>query len=79
MAIPDHVTFGPNEKGEPVSYGEVRCLDQDDRIVALKRRLDGFLLDQVSAFADNESGERRGWSPFPLAVMTCVAIESLGR
>jgi hypothetical protein len=78
MPIPDNVTFGPDERGQPFSYGQVRQLSPDDQIVALKRRLDGFLIDQVDAFAEDENAERRGWSPFPLAVMTCVAIESLG-
>ena len=59
-----------------ISFGEIRKLSDDqDRLLYLKRRLECFLLNQVDEFADRS----KSYSPFPLTVMTCVAVETLGR
>jgi hypothetical protein len=79
MAIPDEITFGPDGRGGALSYGNVRAMSDFEKIHALKLRLDGFLVDQVSELGADNAGNTKVYSPFPLAVMTCVGIEALGR
>ena len=70
--IPDDSIFGPNDLGEGITYGYVRSIkDETELIRLLKLRLGGFFIRQVQPLQDAHSA-------FPLAVMTCVGIETLG-
>lgn len=67
MSIPDTTYFGPDN----ITYSDVRKAQNDiERIRLLKRRLDSFFLDQISSL------DRR--APFPLAIMCCIALQTLG-
>ena len=79
MAVPDDVVFGPSAEGSPVTYGEVRSLSPEEKISALRRRLDDWLIKQTDELTKTEGGTRVIYSPFPLATMTCVAVETLGQ
>lgn len=68
MAIPDNTYFGP----DGITFGTIReTKDPTKRIELLKKRLDSFFVGQIDVL-DNRS-------PFPKAIMTCIAIETLGR
>lgn len=71
--VPDHVVFGPRASGGDLTYGEVRALNRQEQVEALRRRFEKWLVGQSQPIADS------GASPFPLAVMTCVGIEALGQ
>jgi hypothetical protein len=67
MAVPDQTYFGPDN----ITFGQVRnTTDPSEQIRLLKRRLDSFFIDQINALDQR--------SPFPLAIMCCIAIETLG-
>jgi hypothetical protein len=80
MPVPEYVIFGPKPNGQgQYTYGDVRELDSSNQMGALKARLDVWLLEQTGELCrNNEQGDRFVYSPFPLAVMTCVAIGTLG-
>jgi len=70
--IPDEVKFGHNAKGEVIDYGYVRAVSDNTELIDLLRiRLETFLINQVQPL-------QKSRSPFPLTVMTCVGIETLG-
>jgi hypothetical protein len=71
--VPDHVVFGPKASGGDFTYGEVRALNRQEQVEALRRRFEKWLIGQSEPIAES------GASPFPLAVMTCVGIEALGQ
>jgi hypothetical protein len=73
MPVPNQVIFGRGR-----SYGEVRGLDHPNQYVALKERLDDFLVSQIDELGIQTNGQTKVGSPFPLLVVTCVAIGSLG-
>lgn len=82
MPIPDNVYFGERpDGGGGISYGEVRLLISDqEKIAMLKSRIDAILINQIDELTIQ--GSKEGyivWSPFPLVVLTCLAIETLGR
>jgi len=79
MAVPDSVCFGPAENGEELNYGQVRALAEDEQFCALNRRFDSFFVSQVDELARIENNKRLVYSPFPLFLMTCVGIETLGK
>jgi len=67
MAIPDTTYFGPDN----ITFGDVRIAKSPlEKIEFLKKRLDSFFIYQIDAL------DRR--SPFPLEIMCCIAIETLG-
>lgn len=74
MPIPDKTIFGPHlTEPRGIEFGEVRLVtDLDEKLKYLKLRLEGFLTSQI----DNAS---KTYCPFPLTVMTCIAVETLGR
>jgi hypothetical protein len=58
-----------------INYGEIRQIEDDDtKLFYLKKRLECFLVNQVDNIYSNGI-----YSPFPLTVITCVAVETLGR
>lgn len=72
MAIPNEVIFGPGIDGAPTTYGQVREIsDGTIRITLLHKRLTTFFLDQTQILSNG--------SAFPLTVMTCIGIETLGQ
>lgn len=77
MPIPDKTFFGSQLDGTgAILFGEVRQItDEDDKLLLLKRRLEAYLISQIDPIADST----RIYSPFPLTVLTCVAVETLGR
>lgn len=79
MPIPDEVIFGPWPDGSPCNYGEVRAMSSPERLGALKRRLDLWLINETQELARDAQGHTKVYSPFPLAVMTCVACEVVGQ
>ena len=80
MPVPDNTYFGETPEGNEISYGEVREIADDQRkIEILKSRLDSFLLRQINSLSlTEENGNYRVWSPFPLTVLTFLAVETLG-
>lgn len=70
--LPDELIFGRNSKNEVVTLGQVRNITDDTELIeTLKHRLITYLNNQVEPL-------RTHGSAFPLAVMTCVGIETLG-
>ena len=51
----------------------------DEQLKALHRRLGAFFISQVSELGKPEGGSSKVYSPFPLFLMTCVGIETLGK
>lgn len=74
MKIPGHVIFGPD-----INYAKLRRMSEDEQIVELKRRIDAFLIRQTDELGKDTTGRLKVKSPWPLAVMTCVGIEAIGR
>jgi len=71
MPIPNEITFCTTYSGKEVTYGKIRVeKDENNKIDFLKYRLNDFLLSQVDKLIKG--------SPFPLSVMTCIGIETLG-
>jgi hypothetical protein len=77
MPIPDKTIFGPHlTENRPVEFGEVRQLVNDElKLEYLKKRLEQFLVNQINPISDRDKAN----SPFPLTVLTCIAVETLGR
>lgn len=78
MPIPDNTFFGFHfgGKGTAILFGEVRQItNEDDKLLILKRRLEAYLISQIDPIADST----KIYSPFPLTVLTCVAVETIGR
>jgi len=76
MPTPDKVIFAPG-----VNFGEVRAGNEKKRLEHFRARIDHHICVQIRAlgFRDTDDGEK--WhhaSPFPLAIMTCIALETLG-
>jgi len=67
--------FGPEFRGHPgpVYADEMKSLSLPDRVSALKVRVDDYLISQTDHLATRDL-----WTPFPLAIMTCVGVEWLG-
>lgn len=85
MPIPDQVYFGEKPEGGGIHYGEVRKevtknISDERKIKLLKARLDTLLIKQINSLSllNNTSDENK-WSPFPLQIISLVAIEALGR
>lgn len=73
MPVPNEAYWGPNEEGQSLHYGELRAMeDRDRRIQMLRRRLEAIFIAQVEPLAERRAG-------FPLVVMTCIGIETLGQ
>lgn len=70
--VPDHVVFGPDPSGSPLTYGDVRKLSVQGQLEVLRRRHEHWLVGQSEPLA------KSGGSAFPLSVMTCVGMEALG-
>jgi hypothetical protein len=68
-------TFGPEFTGHPTSVEmrELRTFNPMQRAAAFRARMDAFYFKQVDAIATKSP-----WAPFPLAVMTCIGIETIG-
>jgi hypothetical protein len=67
MAIPDETFFAI----EGITFGHLRNSNStDERIQLLKKRLDSFFIGQIDALGMS--------SPFVKAIMSCIAIETLG-
>jgi len=79
MPVPDLVVFGLSEEGKELTYGEVRLLIEEQQFRALKRRLDALFVKQVGELAKRVNGKRAVYSPFPLFILTCVGLETLGK
>ena len=79
MPVPDEVAFGHDTRTGAMTYGDVRSLDDEGKLRALKRRLDTFFIVQVDELGKAEKGTAKVYSPFPLALLTCVGIETLGQ
>lgn len=77
MAILGDVWFGPHhEKDSSILYSEVRKVkDEQTKLTLLKKRLDTYLIRQIEPMRDRDDI----YAPFSLCVMTCIAIETLGR
>jgi len=79
MPVPDHVIFGPDNSSGRFTYGEVRAMAQFDQHHALKGRMDTFFIAQVKELAKSDDDSRKVYAPFPLFLLTCVGIETLGK
>ena len=80
MPVPDNTYFGEKPEGGGIEYAEVRKITDDQRkLEILKSRLDVLLIGQInelSVVADDN--KRKVYSPFPLTVLTLLAIETIG-
>ena len=84
MSVKGDTIFSNNpwdKGGENITYNQARQETDDTRkIILLKARMDVFLIDQIQEVSKHNSVYNPEiWSPFPLAVMTFLAIETLGR
>lgn len=71
MAVPNQTIFGVDENEASINYGTVRQITDEDRlIILLKLRIEVFFIGQVKPLETV--------SPFPLSVMTCIGVETLG-
>jgi hypothetical protein len=68
-------TFGPEFAGHPtpVEMRELRGFTPIQRAAAFRARMDSFFFKQVGTIA-----AKSPWAPFPLAVMTCIGLETIG-
>ncbi len=79
MPIPDFVTFGPDEDDNKISYGDFRQIaDEKEKIKFLKLRLDSWLINQIGELG-GKGKSRKVYSPFPLALLSCNCIETIGQ
>lgn len=70
--VPDDVIFGIKEDQKSIDYGYIRSVsDENELIRLLELRLGVFFENKVEPLVDSRSA-------FPLAVMTCIGIETLG-
>lgn len=79
MPVPDAVIFGPNVPSGQLTYGTVRKLPVEEKFTALQRRLGAFFISQVEELGKAEGGVAKVYSPFPLFLMTCIGIETMGK
>lgn len=71
MTVPYQTFFGVDENGNAINYGFVREIIDEDRLIELlKQRIQVFFVGQVEPLIKV--------SPFPLSIMTCIGIETLG-
>lgn len=78
MPIRDDVIFGPGPEGQR-TFGQVRKLGKLDQLAALRSRLDAFLVNQVNELGWHDGTQTKVNSPFPLFLLTLVAMETLGK
>ena len=79
MPVPDSVIFGPASESGEFTYGAVRKLQEEEQLRALQLRLGKFFISQVDELAKPAGGPSKVYSPFPLFLMTCVGMETLGK
>lgn len=73
MPIPDNVAFAPKTNGEDIFYSTVRnCQNDFQKIKYLKARLDDWFVNHIEPLSNANSA-------FPLAIMTCIGIETIGQ
>lgn len=76
MPVPDNVIFANHwieDRG--INFGEVRQItDTQTKLLCLKKRIETYIIKQVDII-----GSRENYAPFPLTVLTCIAVETLGR
>jgi len=77
MPVPDAVIFGPSPSGAN-TYGDIRKLSEADQFLAIRDRVGTFFNAQVSELSVQADGKKKVYSPFPLFLLTCVGIETLG-
>jgi hypothetical protein len=67
--------FGPGFPGhaDRVEMRELQSLTPIERAAAFRARMQAYYFDQVNTIASKSP-----WAPFPLAVMTCIGIETIG-
>ncbi|MFM9945614.1 MAG: hypothetical protein ACKVQB_10330 [Bacteroidia bacterium] len=71
MTVPHQTFFGVDENGNAINYGFVREIIDEDRLIKLlKQRIQIFFVGQVEPLIKA--------SPFPLSIMICIGIETLG-
>src|ERR1700679_60329 len=72
VPVPDNINFGEGLDGKPITFGEVKTKDINTRILLLRKRLQIRFIDQMSILHENSKA-------FPLAIMTCVGYETIGK
>ncbi len=77
MPVPDTVIFGPSPVGAN-TYGDIRKLEEADQFLAIRDRVGAFFNTQVSELGIQADGKKKVYSPFPLFLLTCIGIETLG-
>jgi hypothetical protein len=78
MPVPDEVIFGPAPGGQ-YRYGDVRGLDEAAQFAAIRERVGALFNSQVSELGIQGEGKKKVYSPFPLFLLGCVGVETLGR
>lgn len=79
MPVPDPVYFGPSDNGDGLNYGQIRALAESEQFRALQRRFNTLFTGQVDELAKKENDKWVVYAPFPLFLLTCVGIETLGK
>jgi len=80
MSVPDDTYFGIDENNKGVYYRDVRNeRDSIRKIKLLELRLRDLLIRQTNELEVQSDGSRKVHSPFPLAIITCISIETLGQ
>lgn len=77
MPVPDSVIFGPSPPGAN-TYGDIRKLNEAEQFLAIRDRVSTFFNAQVSELGIQADGKKKVYSPFPLFLLTCIGIETLG-
>ena len=76
MPVPDKTIFANHwieDRG--ITFGEARRItDPQEKLLCLKKRIETYIIKQVDVI-----GHRDNYAPFPLTVLTCIAVETLGR
>lgn len=68
----DEIIFGVDSSGVAINYGFVRAIQDDTSLINLLHlRLKVFFINQVQPLQDFRSA-------FPLSIMTCIGIETMG-
>lgn len=80
MGVPDDTYFGEGHDGQGILYGQARKItDDQEKLIILKKRIDVLLIGQVDQLTKQDGNKiLKVFSPFPLNVLTLLAIETLG-
>lgn len=78
MSVPNEVLFA-HVGTDVVTYDDARKQGPDDQILALKERLDHWLIGRIDPLAAKDvTGDSLVDAPLPLVILSCITLETLG-